>query len=89
MEHASIERVLRLIRLMGGNINYTIDELAEKLHTSERTVYRYIDTLKEAGFVVQKVRGAYYRIMKIPNTFKMMSMMFSNSFFTWSGRTKM
>ena len=70
MEHASIERVLRLIRLMGGNINYTIDELAEKLHTSERTVYRYIDTLKEAGFVVQKVRGAYYRIMRIPNTFK-------------------
>ena len=66
MEHASIERVLRLMRLMGGNINFTIEELATKLQTSERTIYRYIDTLKEAGFVVQKLHGTYYRIMKMP-----------------------
>ena len=70
MEHASIERVLRLMRLMGGNINFTIEELAVKLQTSERTIYRYIDTLKEAGFVVQKLHGTYYRIMWMPSTFK-------------------
>lgn len=70
MEHASIERVLRLMRMMGGNINYTIGELAEKLDTSERTIYRYIDTLKDAGFVVRKVHGTYYRILKMPSTFK-------------------
>ena len=37
---------------------------------AERTIYRYIDTLKEAGFVVQKLHGTYYRIMRMPSTFK-------------------
>ena len=31
MEHASIERLLRLMRLMGGNINFTIEELAVEI----------------------------------------------------------
>ena len=31
MDQPKIERMLRLMKMMSGNTNYTIDELAEKL----------------------------------------------------------
>ena len=40
MEQPRVERVLRLMRLMSGNSYFTIDELAEKLETSYRSIYR-------------------------------------------------
>ena len=55
MEQPKIERVLRLMQLLTGNVNYTINDLADKLDTSYRSIYRYLDTFKDAGFVVQKV----------------------------------
>ena len=66
MEQPKIERLLRLMKMMSGNINYTIDELAEKLNTSYRSIYRYIDTFKECGFVVEKVRSNVYKLGKMP-----------------------
>ena len=36
MDQPKIERMLRLMKMMAGNRNYTIDELAEKLGTSYR-----------------------------------------------------
>ncbi|MBQ2296756.1 MAG: HTH domain-containing protein [Clostridia bacterium] len=56
MDQPKIERLLRLIKMMSGHENYTIDQLAEKLGTSYRSIYRYIDTFKECGFVVLKLR---------------------------------
>lgn len=70
MDQPKIERVLRLIKLMTGNINYTIDELAEKLDTSYRSIYRYIDTFKNAGFVVHKLDGGVYKLGKESRHFK-------------------
>lgn len=49
MDQPKISRILRLIVLMPGNRIYTVDELAAELETSQRTIYRYIDTFKEAG----------------------------------------
>ena len=49
MDQPKISRILRLIVLMSGNRIYTVDELAAELETSQRTIYRYIDTFKEAG----------------------------------------
>jgi len=49
MDQPIISRILRLIVLMPGNRIYTVDELAAELETSQRTIYRYIDTFKEAG----------------------------------------
>lgn len=46
MDQPKIERMLRLMKLLASNTNYTIDELAEKLKMSYRTIYRYIDTFK-------------------------------------------
>ena len=69
MDQPKVERMLRLMMLLAGNNNYTINELADKLETSYRSIYRYLDTFKEAGFVVHK-SGDYYHIAKESRFFK-------------------
>ena len=69
MDQPKVERMLRLMMLLAGNRNYTINDLADKLETSYRSIYRYIDTFKEAGFVVHK-SGEYYHIAKESPFFK-------------------
>lgn len=59
MDQAKIERVLRLIKMMTGNVSYKVEDMARRLDTSPRSIYRYIDTFKEAGFVVHKKNGCY------------------------------
>lgn len=66
MEQPRIERMLRLMKMMSGNTNYTIGELAKKLGITYRSVYRYIDTFKESGFVVDKLRKNVYKLGKMP-----------------------
>lgn len=66
MEQPRIERMLRLMKLMSGNTNYTIGELAKKLGITYRSVYRYIDTFENSGFVVDKVRKNVYKLGKMP-----------------------
>ena len=73
MDQPKIERVLRLMKMMTGNVNYTVDDLAERLETSPRSIYRYIETFKDAGFVVQKVDGGVYRLGKESKYFKSIS----------------
>ena len=51
MDQPKIERMLRLMKMMSGNINYSVEELSEKLEMSDRTIYRYIDTFKNSGYV--------------------------------------
>ncbi len=58
--------MLRLMRLLASNTNYTIDELAEKLNMSYRTIYRYIDTFKSSGSAVSKPYGNVYKLGKMP-----------------------
>ena len=65
MDQPKIERLLRLMRLMSGNTYYSIQELQDTLGMSERTIYRYIDTFKAAGFAVEKVRGNVYRLVNM------------------------
>ena len=69
MDQPKIERMLRLMKMMSGNNNYTIEELAQKLDLSYRSVYRYIDTFKASGFTVIKVRSNVYRIGKMPRSY--------------------
>ncbi len=63
MDQPKIQRTLRLMKLMTGNTTYTVEELAEKLGTSYRSIYRYIDTFREAGFAVRKVRTGVYELV--------------------------
>ena len=53
LEQAKLERLLRLIKMLIGNMSYSLSEVSDRLEMSERTVYRYIETFKDAGFVVQ------------------------------------
>ena len=54
MDQPKLERLLRLMKMLTANTEYTIDDLAERLMMSRRTVYRYIDTFREAGFVIKR-----------------------------------
>ena len=66
MNQPKIERVLRLMMMMSGNVDYTIEELAKKIHVSERSIYRYIDTFKSAGLSVMKRGGNIYKLISMP-----------------------
>lgn len=63
MDQPKIERMLRLMKMLTANTAYTVDDVAERLGMSRRTVYRYIDTFREAGFVIKK-SGNHIRLDK-------------------------
>lgn len=66
MDQNKMERLLRLMKYMSGSVDYSVGELARKMGTSDRTVYRYIDTFKSAGFAVIKLYGDTYKLGKLP-----------------------
>lgn len=68
MDQPKIERMLRLMKVMAGNTNHNVAELGRMLGMSYRTVYRYIDTFKSAGFAVEKLYGNVYKLGKMPKT---------------------
>ena len=70
MDQPKIERVLRLMKMLTSGQRYTVEQLAERLDTSYRSIYRYIDTFKEVGFVVHKEEGGVYRLGKESPYFK-------------------
>lgn len=69
MDQPKIERLLRLMKMMTTNTTYSVDDMADRLDMSRRTIYRYIDTFREAGFVIKK-SGNYIRIDKESPHFK-------------------
>jgi len=50
MDQPKLERLLRLMKMLTANNSLTVDEIAAKLSISHRSVYRYIDTFREAGY---------------------------------------
>ena len=59
MDQPKIERLLRFMKMMTGNVSYTIAEMSDRLDMSIRTIYRYIDTFRDAGFIVKKQDDIY------------------------------
>jgi len=59
MDQPKIERLLRLMKMLTGNVSYTILDLSDRLEMSTRTIYRYIDTFCEAGFIVKKQNDVF------------------------------
>lgn len=72
MDQPKIERMLRLMMMLTANTTYTVEDLAERLQMSRRTIYRYIDTFREAGFVIKR-SGSYIRLDKASPHFKEIS----------------
>lgn len=65
MDQTKIVKMLRLMKLLTGNVSRTIDQVAKELGITPRTVYRYIDDIREAGFVVNKLYGNVYAMGKV------------------------
>lgn len=59
MELDKFGRQLRLISLLTRNTMYRVGEIGEKLGLSARSVYRYIDFLRDSGFTVVCTDGIY------------------------------
>jgi len=69
MDQPKIERLLRLMKMLTANVRYSVEDLATRFEVSVRTIYRYIDTFREAGFVI-KNNDTIYRIDKSSPYFK-------------------
>ena len=69
MDQPKIARMLRLMKMLTANTTYSVDDLAARLDMSRRTIYRYIDTFREAGFVIKK-SDKYIRLDKESQHFK-------------------
>ena len=65
MDQTKISKLLRLMKLLTGNVSRTIDQLAKEMGTAPLTIYRYIDSIREAGFVVNKLYGNVYAMGKV------------------------
>lgn len=50
------------MQLLSGNKIYALDELSDTLDLSRRSLFRYFDTFKNAGFVVQCIGDGRYRM---------------------------
>lgn len=59
MDQQKMQRLLRLLMMLAGNRWYSLKELIEKLGSTERTVYRYLETFETAGFILEKNEGRY------------------------------
>ena len=65
MDQPKITKLLRLMKLLTGNVSRTIDQLAVEMQITSRTVYRYINDIREAGFVVNKLYGNVFAMGKV------------------------
>lgn len=61
-EQAKIQRLLRLLMLLAGKRRYSAAAIEEKLGILPRTLYRYLDSLEQAGFVLERQTGQGYRL---------------------------
>ncbi|MCD6090434.1 MAG: WYL domain-containing protein [Bacteroidales bacterium] len=69
-DQAKIERSIKLLLLLSGGFGYSIKAISEKLETSERTIYRYIETFRNIGLIIEKNRDGYWKIEKNSNHYK-------------------
>ena len=54
-----MEKTLKLLMLLSGTKNFSVSDLAEKYEVDERTVYRYLKKIENAGFALEKKHGRY------------------------------
>lgn len=62
-DQAKFQKMLEVLLLLDCQYGRTITELSERFEISQRTVYRYLDTFKQVGFVIENNNG-YFKIDK-------------------------
>ena len=60
MELDKFDRQLRLLLMLTQNRNLTVDDVSRQLSMSRRSIYRYIDSYKQMGFIVVKEGPRYH-----------------------------
>ncbi len=66
-EHEKLQRLLEMIIFLSSGLRYTRREIAQRFDIVERSVYRYIKTFRNAGFVIPSPKdGRYYIDKKSP-----------------------
>ena len=64
---ARLQKMLEVLIMLNCRYGRTLRELCEEFDISERTAYRYIETIRNAGFVIDRHESLgkhYYRINK-------------------------
>ncbi len=69
-DQPKIERTLKLIILLSGNFGYSLKDISGRLGITQRTVYRYIETFKKAGLIIERNQYGYWKITKNNSQFK-------------------
>lgn len=69
-----LQRLLRVIWMLSGR-KYRREELAERFNVAERTVFRYFETIQNAGFFMEQKDG-YYWLKKEDQTIKNLNALF-------------
>ncbi len=59
MSHVTGAKELRLLLILTQNRGITTDELCERLEMSRRTLFRYLETLRNMGFGIRLSNGCY------------------------------
>ena len=60
MELDKFDRQLRLLLMLTQHRNLTVDDVSRQLSMSRRSIYRYIDSYKQMGFIVVKEGPRYH-----------------------------
>ncbi len=60
-----IQRTLEMLLMLNCKYGRSLDEISTNLDISKRTAYRYIETLRNSGFVIDKKKsfGKYYYLI--------------------------
>jgi len=66
-EQAKFQKMLEVLLMLDCKYGRTIQEISERFIVSQRTVYRYFDTFKQVGFVIENNDG-YFKIDKEEST---------------------
>jgi DNA-binding IclR family transcriptional regulator len=72
-EHNKLRRLLEILTFLSSGIKYSLPEIAERFGMSERTAFRYLQTFRDAGFVIPKPTDDRYFIDKHSACFKEIS----------------
>ena len=65
-DQAKFERLLKLMAGLSSNYGQNITQLKSLLGVTERTAYRYLKTIKDAGFIIENKNGCFRIDRKSP-----------------------
>ena len=68
-DHKKFELMLKMLLMLARGRAYSVKELSEKFERSERSIFRFMATFREAGFIVECNDGLY-QIPKLEKPFK-------------------